>query len=112
MMVTRIRTTVVTPIRMNDALLALRSKALLVELALASALGTAVLFLNGGLYTQSYVKALIFAAILLVPLELLRQTKVLQSMLAIMSRSLLDQARLQEGDPPLHQEEAQVADIL
>jgi nucleotide-binding universal stress UspA family protein len=61
----------------SRGLLTLRSRALLIELALAIALGSAVIAFSGGITRQSYTNALIVAALVLVPLEVLRQSGVL-----------------------------------
>lgn len=58
-------------------LLTLRTKALIFELAVAIALGAAVTGISGGITPQSYQTALLVAAVILIPLEVLRQTGVL-----------------------------------
>src|SRR5215216_5084917 len=68
---------------MNN-LLTLRAKILLIELALAIALGSAVVGFSDGITRQSYTNALIVAALVLVPLEVLRQSGVLQRLIELL----------------------------
>jgi hypothetical protein len=53
-------------------LLTLHTKALIFELVVAIALGAAVTGISGGITPQSYQTALLVAAVILIPLEVLR----------------------------------------
>jgi tetratricopeptide (TPR) repeat protein len=67
-----------------SSLLTLRSKALLVELALAISVSSAVIAFSGGITRQSYTNALVVAALVLVPFEVLRQSGVLERLFALL----------------------------
>jgi HSP20 family protein len=66
------------------SLLPLRSKALLIELLVAIALSGAVIAFSGGITPQSYKNALIVAALVLAPLEALRQSGVLEHLVDLL----------------------------
>jgi HSP20 family protein len=80
------------------SLLPLRSKALLIGLLVAIALSGAVIAFSGGITPQSYKNALIVAALVLVPLEALRQSGVLEHLVDMLRERRAQRSRSLPSD--------------